>query len=79
MADNSDDEKRLFKEEMRAGRKTKQKGAKEAKKKGGPLRKPYYRNSWSSPAQWSGEHAHSNGSAAVLSPGMQLLAPQPRV
>ena len=76
LADNSDDEKRLFRAEVRAGRKLKQKGAKEARKKGGPPRKPF-RGSWSSssPAPLSGEHAHSSSAAAVLTPGAQLLVP----
>lgn len=40
LADNSDEEKRVFRVEVRAGRKLKQKGAKEASKKGGPLGNP---------------------------------------
>lgn len=72
LADNSDDEKRLFRAEVRAGRKTKQKSVKETKKKGGPAKKPY-RSSWSNPAPWSGEHAQPGGSATV---GMQWLVPQ---
>ena len=74
LADNSDDEKRLFRAEVRAERKLKQKNAKDSKKKGGPAKKPY-RSSWSSPAPWPGEHAQG-GSTAVFNPGMQLLVPQ---
>ena len=79
LADNSDDEKRLFRAEQRAGRKSKQKGAKDNRKKGGPYKKPY-RSSWFSSTQSSGEHAaHSGGAGAaavVASPGLQLLVPQ---
>ena len=75
LADNSDNEKRLFRAEQRAGRKMRQKGTKDAKKKGGPPRKPF-RSSWFSSAQSSGEHAHSSGTAAVMAPGLQLLVPQ---
>lgn len=56
LADNSDDEKRLFRPEVKAGRKLKQKGTKEARKKGSPPRK-HFRSPWPSPAPWSGEHA----------------------
>ena len=74
LADNSDDEKRLFRAEVRAGRKIKQKSAKETKKKGGAAKKPF-RSSWLSPSpwSWSGEQAQPGGSATV---GMQWLAPQ---
>ena len=57
--DNSDDEKRLFRAEVRAGRKIKQKSAKDAKKKAGPAKKPYRSSLWASPSPWSGEHAQS--------------------
>ena len=39
LEDNSDDEKHLFRAEVRAGGKVKQKGAKEAKRKGDPTGK----------------------------------------
>ena len=74
LADNSDDEKRLFRAEVRAGRKLKQKSAREQKKKGGAPKKPF-RSSWSSPAPWSGEHAQSSSVAAAFTPGMQLFVP----
>ena len=74
LADNSDDKKRLFRAEVRAGRKIKQKSVEEAKKKGAPAKKPY-RSSWSSPSpwSWSGEHAQPGGSATL---GMQWLVLQ---
>ena len=76
LADDSDNEKRLFRAEVRAGRKLKQKDTKEARKKGGPPRKPF-RSSWPSPAPWSGEHAHNSSAAAVpVTPGLQLMVPQ---
>ena len=75
LADNSDDEKCLFRAEVRAGRKLKQKSAREQKKKGGASKKPF-RSSWSSPAPWSGEHAQSSSAAAAFTPGMQLFVPQ---
>ena len=76
LADNSDDEKCLFRAEQRAGRKNKQKGAKDSRKKGGSSRKPL-RGSWFSSSQSSGEHdTHSGGTAAVVAPGLQLLVPQ---
>jgi exonuclease VII small subunit len=75
LADNSDDEKRLFRTEARAGRK--KKSTKDAKKKGGSAKKPYKSSQWSSPAPWSGERAQSGG-ATAFSPaaGMQWLVPQ---
>ena len=73
LADDSDDEKRLFGAEQRAGRKNKQKSAKDARKKGGASKKPFRFSS----AQSSGEHAaHSGGTAAVVAPGLQFLVPQ---
>ena len=79
MADNLDNEKRLFRAEQRSGRKSKQKGAKDNRKKGGPSMKPY-RSSWFSSTQSSGEHAAHSGSAGaaavVAAPGLQLLVPQ---
>ena len=59
---------------MRMGRKVKQKSAKEAKKKGGPAKKPY-KSQWSGSVPWPGEHAQSS-SAAVFSPGTQFMVPQ---
>ena len=78
LADNSDDEKRLFRAEVRAGKKIKQKSVKEAKKKGGPAKKPYRSSPWASPSSWSGERAQSGGGATAFSPsvGMQWLVPQ---
>ncbi len=48
LADNSDDEKRLFRAALRAGRK--KKSTKDAKKMGGSTEKPYKSSQWSSPA-----------------------------
>ena len=48
LADNSDDENGLFRAEVRAGKKIKQKSAKEAKKKVGPAEKPYKSSLWAS-------------------------------
>ena len=76
LADNLDDEKHLFRAEQRAGRMSKQKGAKGNRKKGGPSKKPF-KSSWFSSAQSSGEHAaHSGGTAVVAAPGLQLLVLQ---
>ena len=77
LADNLDDEKHLFRVEQRAGRKSKQKGAKDNRKKGRPSKKPF-RGSWFSSAQSSGEHAaHGGGTAAVVAaPGLPLLVLQ---
>ena len=63
LADNSDNEKRLFRAEVRAGRKIK-KSVKDAKKKGGPAKKPCRSLLWASPSPWSGERAQSGGATA---------------
>lgn len=72
LVDNSDDEKHLFRAEMRVGRKMKQKSARD--KKGDAPRKPF-KSSWSSSAPWSGEHMQSSSAAAAFTPGMQLFVP----
>ena len=59
LVDNLDDEKHLFRAEVRAGRKIEQKSAKESKKKGGPEKKFYMTLPWVSPSPWSGERAQS--------------------
>ena len=77
LADNSDDEKRLFRAEVRAGRKIKQKSVKDAKKKGGPAKKPYRSLPWASPSPWSGERAQSGGATAFRpAAGVQWMVPQ---
>ena len=78
LADNSDDEKHLFRAEVRAGRKIKQKIAKETKKKCGPVKKPYRSLPWASPSPWSGERMQSVSSATAFSPaaGMHWLVSQ---
>ena len=63
-----EDEKRLFRAELRAGRKSKQKSLRESKKKGGPPAKKPFRNAWSGP-----EHVQS--SDALFAPGMHILVP----
>jgi hypothetical protein len=76
LADDSDDEKHLFRAEQRAERKNRQKSTKDARKKGRASKKPF-RDSWFSSAQSSGEHAaHSGGTAAMVAPGLQFLVPQ---
>ena len=71
LADNSDDEKRLFRAETRAGRKLKQKNFKNAKKRS-VSRKPV-RASWWGPALTGGEPVHSNASALVgILPRLQV-------
>ena len=58
LADNSDDEKRLFRAEARAGRKLKQRGFNNARGKGG-ARKPFR----ASPATTGGEHTASQSTS----------------
>ena len=67
----------LFRAEQRAERKSKQKGTKDNRKKGGLSKKPF-RGLWFSSAQSPREHAtHSGRAAAVLAaPGLQLLVLQ---
>ena len=73
LADNADDEKRLFRAEARAGRKLKQKGPREAKKKGGPAPKKPFRSSYAQ--SWAGQQAQSSGAASFAS-GVPILVPQ---
>ena len=66
LADNSDDEKRLFRAEGSAGRKLKRKTKDFTRKKGGTFKRyPAYKP-WSGPtATGSGEHAQSSGTAVL--------------
>lgn len=72
LADNSDDEKRLFRAEVRAGRKLKQKSAKDTRRRGGASRKPYRASAAGMPP--GGEHARSSDPSVLT--GLQSLVAQ---
>ena len=72
LADNSDDEKRLFRAEVRAGKKLKQKSVKDTRRRGGASRKPFRASAANTPL--GGEHAQSSGPAVLA--GLQSLVSQ---
>ena len=82
LADNSDDEKRLFRAEARAGRK-KQRSLKDSSKKKGASRKTFFRAPWPNAMPHGGEPAQS-ANGTFLGAGFQRLlaqlqAPKPSV
>lgn len=71
LADNSDNEKRLFRVEARVGRK-KQKSLKDVNKKKGVNRKSFFRAPWQNFMTYSSEPAQAT-SGAFLGMGLQCL------